>query len=76
MEQGRQLDLSVSRADAISRGRQTGKNAWPSSLEWAIDVYNIASNYLLQTPINDYKSALANEEALARKAITVLENDV
>jgi hypothetical protein len=76
MEQGRQLDLSMSKKEALAKGKEIRKNAWPSPLEWAIDAYNIASNYLLQTPINDYKNALANEEAAARNAITVIENNI
>lgn len=43
------------------KGIASLKNAVPSPLECAIDVYNIATNYLLKIPISEYKESLKEE---------------
>lgn len=59
-ESGQQHHLTNAN-DLKTRGFATMKNAWPSPLEWAIDVYNIGMNWLLEKPIEEYKESLKQE---------------
>lgn len=73
-ETGQQLH-GTNIGDLKTRGVATMKNAWPSPLEWAIDVYNIGMNWLLEKPIEEYKESL-KEEANAKAKITVMEKQI
>jgi hypothetical protein len=74
LEEGRQLE-GTSRAQAIGKAKAALKNAKPSPLEIAIDVYNIMLNKLLEAPVEDYKDSL-KAEAAARQSIKVVETNV
>jgi len=74
LESGQQLHGTTIN-DVGTKGTATLKNAWPSPLEWAIDVYNIGMNFLLEKPIAEYEESL-KEEAKAKAGITVIEKQI
>ena len=73
-ETGQQLH-GTNLNDVKTKGIGTLKNAWPSPLEWAIDIYNIGMNKLLETPLAEYQESL-KKEAEAKAGITVFEKKI
>jgi len=74
LEQGRQLE-GTTRGQAWNKAKGAAGNALPSPLEWGIDLYNILTNKLLETPIEDFNDSL-RDEARARRSVNVVETDI
>ena len=74
LETGRQLDAPTT-SDRVNMGKQVGKNAFPSPLEWGIDAWRIFTNYMLEDSIKDLENSM-QAEAAARASVKVIEKEI